>query len=203
MGVTKSHPPELLRKARALGLTDLGENKVQEAIEKYGFLKEKLAGYKVRLHMIGHLQSNKVKRAAEIFNCIDTIDHFRTAEAVDKAVAELGKRMRVLIQVNTSEEPQKSGIEPVRAVELADQVRSLKSLDLQGFMTMGPMRGDERAVRESFARLRIVRDQVCQELNLQNLPVLSMGMSGDFEWAIEEGATEVRLGTILWGPREQ
>jgi pyridoxal phosphate enzyme (YggS family) len=191
-----------LSKARALGLTDLGENKVQEAIEKHGFLKAELEEYAVRLHMIGHLQSNKVKRAAEIFNCIDTIDYFRTAEAVDKAVSELGKRMRLLIQVNTSYEPQKSGIEPARAVELADQVRSLKRVDLQGFMTMGPLRGDERAVRESFRRLRQLRDQVCQELNLQTLPVLSMGMSGDFEWAIEEGATEVRLGTVLWGPRE-
>lgn len=202
VGVTKFHPPELLSKARALGLTDLGENKVQEAIEKYEFLKSNLPDYRVRLHMLGHLQSNKVKRASEIFNCIDTIDHFRTAEALDKAVSELDKSIRVLIQVNTSEEPQKSGVTPARAVELADQVRSLKRVHLQGFMTMGPLRGDERAVRESFAKLRLVREQVCQELNLQTLPVLSMGMSDDFEWAIEEGATEVRLGTILWGPRE-
>ncbi|MBL0060958.1 MAG: YggS family pyridoxal phosphate-dependent enzyme [bacterium] len=202
VGVTKGHSKEILSKARALKLTDLGENKVQEAIEKYSDMRVGAIDYSVRLHMIGHLQSNKAKRAVELFDSIDTIDQPDTAQIVDKLANEAGKRLRVLMQVNTSGEPQKSGIEPDRAVELGSCLLNLKNLDFQGFMTIGPLEGDERAVRKSFEDLRKVRDRVSQELKIQTLPVLSMGMSDDFEWAIEEGATEIRLGTILWGPRE-
>lgn len=202
VGVTKGHSSEILSKARALKLTDLGENKVQEAIEKYSDVRVGAIDYSVRLHMIGHLQSNKAKRAVELFDSIDTIDQPDTAQIVDKLAGEAGKRLRVLIQVNTSGEPQKSGIEPDRAIELGSCLLNLKNIDFQGFMTIGPLDGDVRSIRKSFEDLRKIRDRVCQELKIQSLPVLSMGMSDDFEWAIEEGATEIRLGTILWGPRE-
>lgn len=202
VGVTKAHPREILSKARALKLTDLGENKVQEAIEKYSDVGVGAIDYSVRLHMIGHLQTNKAKRAVELFDCIDTIDRIETAEIVDRFARESGKRLRVLMQVNTSGEPQKSGIEPLRAVELGSCLLNLKNIDFQGFMTVGQLEGNELSIRKSFADLRRTRDRVCQELKIQSLPVLSMGMSDDFEWAVEEGATEIRLGTILWGPRE-
>ncbi len=202
VGVTKGHSKEILSKARALNLTDLGENKVQEAIEKYSDIRVGAIDYPVRLHMIGHLQSNKAKRAVELFDSVDTIDQLETATIVDKFAGESGKRLRVLMQVNTSGEPHKSGISPESATELGSCLLNLKNIDFQGFMSIGPLDGDERAVRKSFEDLRKVSDRVSQEIRIQALPVLSMGMSDDFEWAIAEGATEIRLGTILWGPRE-
>ncbi len=203
VGVTKGHPAEVLSKARALGLTDIGESKVQEAYRKYELTVIEGQSLSFRFHMIGQLQSNKVKRAVQVFNCIDTIDSYDTVVSVDKQCAEVGKRMRVLVQVNTSDEAQKSGVAPEGAKLLGEQILGLQNIDFQGFMTMGPLEGTERTIRKSFMQLRELRDQMCQELKIQELPVLSMGMSGDFEWAIEEGATEVRLGTVLWGAREQ
>lgn len=202
IGVTKGHSQTILSKARALGLAELGESKVQEAYDKYGFKLKGAIDFPEKLHMIGHLQTNKVKKAVSLFDTIDTIDQLQTAVAVNKYSGELGKRPRVLIQVNTSGEAQKSGIASDLALELSAQVKSMKNVDFQGFMTIGQLEGSESAIRKSFARLLNIRDQVVQELKIQTLPVLSMGMSDDFEWAIEEGATEIRLGTILWGPRE-
>ncbi len=202
VGVTKGHPREVLSKARALGLREIGENRVQETLDKYGFREPGSADSEFRLHLLGHLQRNKVKRAVELFDSIDTVDDVLTAEAVDRQAGLAGKRVRVLIQVNTSREIQKSGVAPERAGELVSAIMGCENIDLQGFMTIGPLEGDDTAVRRSFRDLRMNRDRVCQELKIHELPVLSMGMSGDFEMAIEEGATEIRLGTILWGPRE-
>jgi len=202
VGVTKGHPREIRRKARALGLRHLGENRVQEALDKYGDAEFLQDSARPCLHLIGHLQSNKAKAAAGLFDSIDSLDTLDVAKLLDHHAAASGKRLRVLIQVNTSGEVQKSGVEPARAVDLANLVRDLKNLDLRGFMTIGPWTDDERAIRDSFIELRRIRDRASSELSMPELTVLSMGMSDDFEWAIEEGATEIRLGTILWGPRQ-
>ncbi|MBK6766297.1 MAG: YggS family pyridoxal phosphate-dependent enzyme [bacterium] len=202
IGVTKGHPKEIRRKARALGLRHLGENRVQEAFDKYGdgeFLREE---NRPSLHLIGHLQSNKAKAAVRLFDSVDSLDRQELATALDRMAGDAGKRLRVLIQVNTSGEAQKSGIRPEQAIGVAKFVKELKNLDLRGFMTIGPLVGDERAIRASFAELRRIRECASAELSMPELAVLSMGMSDDFEWAIEEGATEIRLGTILWGPRQ-
>jgi pyridoxal phosphate enzyme (YggS family) len=202
VGVTKGHPSEIRRKARALGLRHLGENRVQEAIDKYGDEDFKSDSNRPQLHLIGHLQSNKAKKAIELFDSIDTVDNLDLALTLNRLAADSQKRPRVLIQVNTSGEQQKSGIAPQHAFELAETVKSLHNLDFRGFMTVGPLEGDEARIRTSFQILRDIREIASQIFDTPELTVLSMGMSDDFEWAIEEGATEIRLGTILWGPRE-
>ncbi|MBK8128453.1 MAG: YggS family pyridoxal phosphate-dependent enzyme [bacterium] len=201
VGVTKGHPQGVLSKARALNLGDLGENKVQEAIVKYGNGVLVSIANARRLHLIGHLQSNKVKKAVELFDCLDTVDSEDLAETVARAAGQAGRRVRVLLQVNTSHEAQKSGIDPLRASWLAERVLRLENIDFFGLMTIGPLTDGEREIRQSFADLRDLRDRLERDFGGARLPVLSMGMSGDFEWAIEEGATEIRLGTILWGAR--
>lgn len=201
VGVTKGHPPEILCKVRALKLLELGENRVQEALEKYGHGELVTIANARRLHLIGHLQTNKVKKAVELFDCLDTVDSAELAAQVSRVSNEAGRRPRVLLQVNTSREPQKSGVPPEKAAELAGRLADLENIDFMGLMTIGPLEGNEVAVRRSFDLLRDLRDQLEQEFRSPCLPVLSMGMSDDFEWAIEAGATEIRLGTILWGAR--
>lgn len=202
VGVTKGHPPEIRRKARALGLRHLGENRVQEAIDKYGNEDFKSDSNRPQLHLIGHLQSNKAKKAIGLFDSIDTVDNLELALTLNRLAADSQKRPRVLIQVNTSGEQQKSGIAPEHAIQLVETVKSLNNIDFRGFMTIGPLEGDEAAIRKSFRQLREIRDKASKTFDMPELTVLSMGMSDDFEWAIEEGTTEIRLGTILWGPRE-
>lgn len=202
VGVTKGHPQEIRRKARALGLKHLGENRVQEAFDKYGDDEFASEPNRPILHLIGHLQSNKAKKAIGLFDSIDTVDDLELAVTLNRLAIDSNKRPRVLIQVNTSGEQQKSGIAPEHAMQLVEIVKSLNNLDFKGFMTIGPLEGDETAIRKSFQQLREIRDTASKTFDMPELTVLSMGMSDDFEWAIEEGATEIRLGTILWGPRE-
>ncbi|MCC6476771.1 YggS family pyridoxal phosphate-dependent enzyme [bacterium] len=202
VAVTKTHPPEFARKACAAGVLDLGENRVQEASEKYGdgWLGREFPHGK--LHLIGHLQSNKAKRAAELFDSIDSVDSVELAEKLDLACSRLGKRPRVLLQVNTSGEIQKSGCQPGEALKIAEKLLTLKSLDISGLMAIGPLDGDELAIRRSFAELRKLSDLIASRLAPSSWGVLSMGMSDDYEWALLEGATEIRLGSALFGPRE-
>ncbi len=201
VGVTKGHPAEIVSKARALGLEHLGENRVQEAIEKYGTTEFLCSPTRPTLHLIGHLQTNKVRKAVQLFDSIDTVDSITTAAHLNQSATEMSKRLRILIQVNTSGEAQKSGCTPDQAIPLALSIKQLSNLTLRGFMTIGPLEGNEQATRATFRRLRQIRDLALLEPELKEATELSMGMSGDFEWAIEEGATEIRLGTVLWGPR--
>ncbi len=196
VAVTKTRSVETVREAMAAGLVDLGENKIQEARVK---IPEVGAG---RWHWIGHLQSNKVKFAVELFEEIDAVDSLRLAEELNRRAEEAAKHLSVLLQVNVAGESQKFGLAPAEVSDVAEQVNAMSHLELCGFMTMAPLVPQAELARPTFAGLRECRDQVEQKTGLK-LPELSMGMSGDYEVAVEEGATSIRLGTALFGPREK
>ena len=185
VAVTKGFGVEVCREALAAGLHVLGENRVQEALSKM----EDIEG--ARWHLIGHLQTNKVKQAAGRFALIQTIDSARLAEAI----ARHAPHQSVLVEVNIAREPQKSGVSPDQALELIKTVAGL--LELQGLMGMGPSTGDPKP---AFEELRALHDEAEQRVG-KGLPVLSMGMSGDFEAALAAGSTMLRLGQALFGPR--
>ena len=198
VAVTKQVPVERIAEAYRAGVRHFGENRVQEFEDKHRLLVLPSATW----HMVGHLQSNKARQALELFNCVDSLDSLRLAEKLDKAAAEKGRQLPVLIQVHLGEEPSKHGVEPAKLAELLEQVASLPHLAVEGLMTIPPLVEPAERVRPYFRRLR----ELAEELDRLRLPGvsmrrLSMGMSHDFEVAIEEGATEVRLGTALFGPR--
>jgi PLP dependent protein len=195
VAVTKTHGPEAVRAAVAAGLDMVGENRVQEALPK----QEAAADVPVEWHLIGSLQRNKARHAAGRFALIHSVDRLDLAGELDRRVAE-GARQAVLVQVNCSAEPQKGGVEPAALPALLDALRGLARLDVRGLMTMAAFDADEPALRATFARLRTLRDAAEREGH--RLPELSMGMSGDYGVAVEEGATMVRLGTVLFGARE-
>ncbi|MHB1330026.1 MAG: YggS family pyridoxal phosphate-dependent enzyme [Gemmatimonadales bacterium] len=195
IGVTKGHGPEAVTAAVAAGLTDVGENRVQEALAK----QDALADLAVAWHLIGSLQRNKARQAVGRFAVIHSVDRLELADAIAKRVPEGGSQ-RVLVEVNCSGEVQKGGVAPDAAADLIGQLRTMPGLSFAGLMTMAPLTDESAVQRASFARLRSIRES----LERQDVPVdiVSMGMSGDFAVAVEEGATHVRLGTILFGERE-
>ena len=195
VAVTKGHPVERAREAAAAGLLDVGENRVQEALAK----QAAWPGAPVRWHLIGHLQRNKAKLAAGRFALIHSLDSVRLAEALEAGAAAAGIVQEVLVEVNVAREPQKSGALPEEAPALVARAAALPHLAVRGMMAMAPYSADAGVQRQVFRQLRQLRDG----LATPDLPlaVLSMGMSGDFEIAVEEGATMVRLGTILFGER--
>lgn len=186
VAVTKGFGPDICRAALAAGLTTLGENRVHEALTKM----DEVQG-PAEWHLIGHLQSNKAKIAAGRFALIHSVDSARLAEHI----ARIAPTQPVLIEVNVSREPQKSGVAPDEAITIAKEVSRL--LDLQGLMAMGPTHGDPTA---AFEELKHLRDEAQQQTG-RPLPILSMGMSGDFEAALAAGSTMLRLGQVLFGPR--
>jgi len=198
IGVSKTHPAEAIRLAYAAGLRDFGENRVQEWEGKRGGLGDLEAQW----HLIGHLQSNKALRAAGLFHSVDSVDDFAVAQRLDRGRGNAGggPKLRVLLEVRVAEEETKNGLTVEEVPELAEKVSALPVLDLRGLMCIPPFLEDAEQVRPYFRRLRELRDQLAKRLR-RPLPVLSMGMSHDFEVAIEEGATEVRVGTALFGPR--
>ena len=197
IAVTKGHPPEAARAAHSAGLDDLGENRVQAGVAKI----EQLAELPVRWHLIGHMQTNKARFVPGRFAMVHSVDSGRVADALAKAVAKQGSgpALPVLLQVNTGGEEQKSGCRPEDAEALAQHVLALPDLELRGLMTMAPFTDDEAVQRRVFAGLRRVRDRL--EAEGIELPELSMGMSGDYRAAVAEGATLLRLGTVLFGER--
>jgi hypothetical protein len=197
IGVSKTHPAEAIRAAYAGGLRDFGENRVQEWEGKRGGLGDLDAKW----HLIGHLQSNKAARAAGLFHFVDSVDDFGLAQRLDRARGDAGGvKLRVLLEVRVAEEETKNGVGVTNLPELAVKVTTLPALQLGGLMCIPPFLEDAAQVRPYFRKLRELRDQLEKRTGLP-LPVLSMGMSHDFEVAIEEGATEVRVGTALFGPR--
>jgi PLP dependent protein len=194
VAVTKTHGPEAVRAAAAAGLTDIGENRVQEAIEK----QDALAGLRVDWHLIGTLQRNKARHAAGRFALIHSVDRLDLAAELDRRTAE-GSRQGVLVQVNCSDEPQKGGVEPHGLPALLDALGRFARLEARGLMTMSALTDDVAEQRRAFRRLRELRD--AGERSGHRLPELSMGMSGDFPVAVEEGATMIRIGTLLFGER--
>jgi pyridoxal phosphate enzyme (YggS family) len=195
MAVTKGFPREVVVEALGAGLTLFGENRVQEAESKFAGVP----GLH-ELHLIGHLQTNKARVAAATFTCVQSIDSPHTAEALDARCAERGTSMDVLLELNTSGEESKSGFRS-REDLLAglEAVQNLPRLRPRGLMTVGPLTEESQKIRESFSHLRALFDEI--RTGLPGFDTLSMGMSGDFDLAVEEGATIVRLGTALFGPR--
>jgi len=185
VAVTKGFGADVCQHALDAGLTILGENRVQEALGKMDAVQG------AQWHLIGHLQTNKVRQAAGRFALIQSVDSRHLAEAL----AKVDPKQAVLVEVNVAREPQKSGVDPESAIDLIDEVS--KQLDLRGLMAMGPMHGDPTP---AFRELRGLRDEAQQRLG-RSLPILSMGMSGDFEAAVTAGSTMVRLGQVLFGPR--
>ncbi|MDR1875157.1 MAG: YggS family pyridoxal phosphate-dependent enzyme [Synergistaceae bacterium] len=196
VGVTKTRTIEEMLEVASL-IDAIGENRVQEALTK----KEQWpSDVKIEWRMIGHLQSNKVRRAVTVFDALDSLDSVGLVRAVERAASEAGHVVPVLIEVNTSGETTRTGAAPGDFPGLIDCVMESPHLNLQGLMTIGPLTDDEAQVRNAFARLREMASDARLRTGLP-LPVLSMGMSLDFEWAILEGSTMVRIGTAMFGPR--
>jgi PLP dependent protein len=201
VAVSKNHPASAIVEAAGLGLRFFGENRVQEFEAKAAQLPAEIRR-SIRTHLIGHLQSNKAVRAVEIFDGIDSVDSVKLAERLNEAAAKLGKRLPVLIEIKVSDEESKAGLESdsTELELLLERLLSLSSLDAQGLMTIAPLDVSDAETRKCFGELRELRDRLAAQTGLA-LPVLSMGMSGDFALAIAEGATRIRVGTALFGPR--
>ncbi len=224
VAVSKSFPFEAIRTGYAAGLRHFGENRVQEWESK----QPRVADLDATWHLIGHLQSNKARRAASLFDRVDSVDSLALAQKLDAAVAEgaaaesarfisseksrrdagatkngaaSGKRLRVLIEVRLGDESTKSGVAESDLPMLAEGVGGLANLELLGLMTIPPFLEDPERVRPYFSKLREVREDLVRRIG-RSMPVLSMGMSHDFEIAVEEGATEIRVGTALFGERK-
>jgi pyridoxal phosphate enzyme (YggS family) len=215
IAVTKTAAPEQIREILQLGVTDLGESRAQILTQRAAQLNEFYsrrvahsdpadAPAKIRWHMIGHLQRNKVKAVLPLVHMIQSIDSLRLAEELDVHAARIGRRVSVLLQVNASEESSKSGVAVGAAVHLAEQIDTMPNLQLCGLMTMGPLEGDPKTIQHCFGRTREIFDEMkWQKIGGTSLRHLSMGMSNDFEYAIAEGATMVRIGTLLFGGKTQ
>lgn len=195
--VSKTVNAQRLRLAHSCGMTILGENKVQEAYDKW----QELQDTDLKWAIIGHLQTNKAKYVARFASEFQALDSLKIAEELDKRLQQENRQLDVFIQVNTSNEPQKYGISPENAEDFVRQLEAFRSLRLRGLMTLAIFSSDKDAVRQCFIRLRQLRDQL-QQIN-PDIAELSMGMSGDFELAIAEGATTVRVGQALFGARQQ
>ena len=199
IAVSKTHPPDLLREAIAAGVTDLGENRVQEADEKVGEIDREAA----RWHLIGHLQSNKARRAVQLFDVIHSLDSVSLAEKLERACQDLQREeLPVLIQVDLGHEATKSGVAENNLPGLIKAVNACERLSLIGLMTLPPFFDDAELTRPFFLKLRELRDRFALQGAFGNrVGDLSMGMTHDFEVAIEEGATMVRVGTAIFGAR--
>jgi pyridoxal phosphate enzyme (YggS family) len=201
VGVSKTFPADHLRKAHAAGVRHFGENRVQEWQSKESSLQDLEATW----HFIGYLQNNKAARAARLFHCVDSVHSLDLARRLHDALAEVGeaahgKRLRVLIEVRVAEEETKTGAHASDVVAIAEGIQRFSRLDLRGLMCIPPYFDEPERARPFFSKLRDIRNALAEKIS-NPLPVLSMGMSHDFEIAIEEGSTEVRVGTALFGAR--
>ena len=193
IGVTKTHGPEAVGAAVAAGLRDVGENRVQEALQK----QEAVGDLMVEWHLIGTLQRNKARSAVGRFRLIHSVDRIDLARELDRRGS--GATQDILVQVNCSDESQKGGVAPAGLTVLLDELRQFRGLRVRGLMTMSALTEDQAGQRRAFTLLRELRD--ASERQGHTLPELSMGMSGDYPIAVEEGATMIRLGTLLFGER--
>ncbi len=217
MAVSKTYPASTIAEAATLGLTLFGENRVQEFAAKAPELARlrdvRVASHAnsansanpapIRVHLIGHLQSNKSARAVDLFDAIDSLDSLRLAERLNEAAAKRVKRLPILLEIKLSPEETKAGLDPesAEADQLLEALPGLEHLDVRGLMTIAPWGVPDDVTRTCFRALRTWRDKWAAVYPRLNLPVLSMGMSGDFPIAIKEGATRIRIGTALFGKR--
>ena|SRR5215469_16913164 len=203
MAVSKTFPPDSVREAYAAGIRVFGENRVQEFAGKAGALRDLTD---VTWHMIGHLQTNKAAKAAELFSVVDSGDSLKLARKLNDAAAQLGKKLAILIELNVAGEAAKTGMDPASPdlEQLLSAAAQLEHLEIRGLMTVPPFSDDPQQARPFFRRLRELRDQIAKRhLPAVSMDVLSMGMSHDFEVAIEEGSTCVRVGTAIFGKRHK
>jgi len=197
LAVTKTHPASAVQDAIKAGLTNIGENRVQEAEKKF----PQCADLSFTRHLIGPLQANKVNKAADLFDWIQSIEKYKTAEKLNRKRKELNKPINVLIEINLSGESSKFGIKPEEVEELTGQIAELEMLQIRGYMTIGPLTSDRTRIAQSFQNLFSIREQMRTVYPSLNLDTLSMGMSGDYDLAVLEGANMLRLGSVLFGNR--
>jgi pyridoxal phosphate enzyme (YggS family) len=197
VAAAKTKTPAEILEAVGAGVVLIGENYVQEAAEAFAAI-----GRRARWHFIGHLQSNKVKKAVEIFDAIETVDSADLAREIDKRCRSAGKTMSVLIEINSGEEDQKFGVAPAAAEALIREIAPLPNLRIEGLMTMGPFEGDPETARPYFRITKGLFDRI-GTLAIQGVEMkrLSMGMTNSYRVALEEGANRIRLGTLIFGPR--
>ena len=193
VAVTKTQPAEMIEAALQAGISIIGENRVQEALQKYEQI-----GDRVRWHMVGHLQRNKVKQAVQMFEMVQSIDKVETAAEIEKRAA---RPIDVLVEINSSGEDTKSGIEPEGLFKLVDGLLAFSKIRIRGLMTIGPFTDDERLIRQAFSLTRRKYVELADQYRELELDTLSMGMSADYPAAIEEGSNMIRLGTALFGAR--
>jgi len=199
VAVSKTMPVESIREALEAGQIDFGENRIQEA-------KGKIPEFSrpVRWHLIGHLQTNKVREAVELFDLIQSVDSLKVAEQISRQAQLMGKVQDVLVQVNTTRERQKSGCAAGEVEELCVRITGLDAVRLQGLMTIGPFVEDTKRIREAFQSLRSIYDRFGgTDWGRERMKYLSMGMTGDYEIALNEGANMLRIGTAIFGPRQR
>ena len=199
VGVSKRKPIEEMQMAYAAGLRHFGENRAQEVRDKFPAFSPD----QITRHFIGHLQSNKVKYLPGRVDMIHTVDSTRIADVIDQKFGDHGIKIPVLVEVNTSAELNKEGVEPEQALEISSYCAQKPNLEFRGLMTIGPLTNDRDRIRQAFREMKALNDEVAKQLDIaKDQVVLSMGMSGDFEIAIEEGATHIRVGTAIFGARE-
>jgi pyridoxal phosphate enzyme (YggS family) len=202
VAVTKTHPAEAVRAAVAAGVEDVGENRVPELEEKVAEVAE-VGRDAVRWHLIGHLQRNKVRKAIPLFDLLHSLDSLRLAETVSAEAVRTGTTVRALVQVNSAGEETKGGFAPDEAVDAVGRICALPGLRIEGVMTMAPFAGEEAVLRRAFGTTRRVWEEAARQVPEFRPLHLSMGMSNDFEVAVEEGSTLVRVGTVLFGERDR
>jgi pyridoxal phosphate enzyme (YggS family) len=206
VGIAKTHPAEDVAEAVRAGLRHIGENRVQEAAQKFPRVRQLLAGNSalstqhsaLTFHMVGHLQTNKAATVVGLFDCVDSIDSVKVAEALSRRL-DATARLRVLIELYVGEDPSRPGVRPDQLIDVVGGVLEVPRLRVEGLMTVAPLAGDARA---AFAHVRQMKQSVSEAFPAVHFGVLSMGMSDDFRDAIQEGSTEVRIGTALFGPRK-
>jgi PLP dependent protein len=203
VAVSKTVAVDRIREAIEAGVQTLGESRVQEAAAKIAELQPLSAERKVQWHLIGHLQSNKARRAVELFDAVHSVDDLKLAERLDHAAADSGKRLPIFIEVNIGGEESKSGVAPGAVLPFCEQIGKLQRLELKGLMAVPPFSDNPEDSRPFFRNLRRLRDEARRTgVAGERFNDLSMGMSGDFEIAIEEGATFVRVGSAIFGARQ-
>jgi hypothetical protein len=197
IAVTKTHPFSLIKECSDAGITAIGENRIQEASKKFASF-DSMPDLSRRF--IGHLQSNKVNKCLELFDTIDSVDSVKLLKRISNTALQQERTIHVLLEINTSGETQKHGFLPDQLDEISECF-NLPSISIEGLMTVGPFTADKEKIRDSFKQLRALRKRINQSVIQSDMLELSMGMSGDYEIAVEEGSTMIRLGTALFGKR--
>ena len=197
IAVTKTHPFSIINTCYNNGIRSIGENRVQEAIKKF----QKLSGVPMLIkRFIGHLQTNKVNRCLDYFDTVDSVDSVRLAKKISDRAKHLNRTIQILLEVNTTNEEQKNGFLPEQIGEML-YCSTLSGINIEGLMTVGPLTKNEKDIRRSFGLLRKTKEDLNSKLNKKKINELSMGMSNDFQIAVEEGSTMIRIGTALFGKR--